>query len=106
MIVFGMSVLLCNMAIAKDCKRPIKQIRQGAHSANLVYVIHGDGYGNSGMQLANINNDKGIMNRTLSMLLTALLAKKSITFSYIDVNGVTATCTPTSTQQFIGVIIE
>lgn len=102
---FILAIFISNTAMAVDCIRPIKSIRT-ASMDNKLYVIHGDAYANSGMQLANVGNDNEVINRTLSLLLSAHLSGKVATFRYIDTNGAAATCTPSATQQFIGAFIE
>ena len=94
-----------SMAMSLDCTRPIKSIRTAAMD-NKVYVIHDDGFANSGMQLQNVGNDNEVINRTLSLLLTAHVSGKTVKFRYITTNGNAATCTPSATQQFVGAFIE
>ena len=108
-LIFMMSVSVSALAITTvGCERSIAKIRQGNHSANLVYIEHGDGYANSGMQLTNIDDNEKIIDRTLSMLLAAHIAGKKITFSYINTGSGAPTCKPElpNTQQFIGVELE
>ena len=106
---FFLALFISNTAVAVswdiDCVRPIKSIRTAAMDYTL-YVIHGDGYANSGMQLTNVENDNEVINRTLSLLLTAHISGKVAIFRYVDTNGAEATCTPSATQQFIGAFIE
>ena len=85
-----------------DCERPIKRIWAGS-DGNRIYVTHGDESGNSGMPLAVVESDEKVIDRALSILLSAKMSGNPVTFRYIDTNGTAATCTPTSTQYFIGV---
>lgn len=85
-----------------DCTRPIKNVWSG-FDGHKVYVIHGDGFANSGMRLEYVNNDDAVINRTLSIIMSAGMASKSISFRYSGGDdGSAASCTPTVTQKLIG----
>lgn len=93
-------------AFSLDCTRPIKNLWSG-YDPNRIYVIHGDGYSNSGMKLEYVNNDEAVLNRTLSIIMSASMSNKTITFRYTGgVDGSVPSCTPTVQQKLIGAWIN
>lgn len=89
-------------AFSLDCTRPIKNLWSG-YDANRIYVIHGDGYSNSGMKLEYVNNDNAVLNRTLSIIMSGSMANKTITFRYSGgEDGSAPSCTPTVPQKLVG----
>lgn len=99
-------IFLCAQSFALDCLRPVKKLWSGFDN-NRIYVIHGDGYSNSGMSLDSVNQDEAVVNRTLSMIMSGAVAGKTITFRYQSTqDGSPVSCTPSAQQNFIGAWIE
>ena len=102
-------VLLPEAALAyKDCTRPITRVWAGYDpNGNRVYVQHGDGYGDSELRAPFVGNDVQIIDRILSVILSAKLSNKDVTFRYEQgADGSAASCTPTVKQQLIGAWIR
>ncbi len=103
--IFATILLMFSMTAQSvvQCQRPVLKIWAGK-DGNKIYVIHGDGFGNSGMKLESVDNDNEVINRALSIILAGHMADRKITFRY----NAGASCTPSSstTQQFIGAWVE
>lgn len=93
-------LLFANVASATQCNRPIEKIFTGyTTSTSKIHVEHGDGYAASVVRLPFVNNDEKIVDRILSVLLTAHMAGRQVTFRYAeDLNGGSGSCTPSVNQ--------
>ncbi|CCN80447.1 hypothetical protein VIBNISFn27_620001 [Vibrio nigripulchritudo SFn27] len=94
-------VISCQDAFArKECMRPIESIFTGYTSTtSKIHVEHGDGYSPSVVRLPFVANDEKIVDRMLSVLLSAHMGGKSVTFRYLQgEDGSPASCTPTVKQ--------
>jgi len=91
-----------SQSYALDCTRPVKNLWSG-YDSNRIYVIHGDGYAASGMKLEYVGNDEAAINRTLSVIMSGIMAGKTVTFRYsCGVDNSPPSCTPSVTQKLIG----
>ena len=95
-------------SIAAECKRPIKRIFTGyTASTSKIHVEHGDGYRASVVRLSAVNNDEKIVDRILSVLLSAHMGGKEVTFRYLKgVDNSEASCTASVSQLTEAVWLE
>lgn len=99
-----LSIFTYNVYAAIDCQKPIERIYAGH---DVLFVMHGNGYSWSRMRIDYVDNDQEVLNRTLSMMLTAKASGETLIFRYTEgIDGSPASCTNNIKQKFVGVWIK
>ena len=93
-------------AMALECFRPIERIFTGyTVSTSKIHIDHGDGYAASVVRLRYVNNDEKIVDRLLTVILTAHMTgkgDKGIWFRYASgVDGSEPSCKSTGVMQAV-----
>ena len=101
-LMLGMLFLGQNV-FAVECKRSIKRIFTGyTPSTSKIHIEHGDGFSASIVRLPYVNNDEKNVDRILSVLLSAKMGGKEITFRYLKGED----DTPSSCEPKVNQILE